>query len=542
MPGSEQHGSSTGRPEPQPLPAQPLSARALSGLNWAFLTAGSQAGLSLAITMTLARLLTPEHFGQLAIALVFLTLADTAVRRGLGPALVQRLHLSRHHLSTGFALSLGGGLLFAALLFGIAPRLANLIGEPGIAPILGALSLAVALTGAGVVSEHVLRRELRFRALMVAAVVSQGVSGVASVALAALGYGVWALVVGSLVRQAVFSAVVIVCAPPPNPLRARASAAADLLRTGVGFSLIALLNVLSARGIHLVIAAVLGAAQLGLYTRARSLADAPTRIAPALRDVLMPAMARRQTATGRLRSVHAKGSEILSLAVLPFGMFLIVAAPEIVAVILGEQWAGAVPVLRVLAFAGIAQTISAVQVPVLRALGAVYRETWRRAAYLFLLLGSVWVAGRWGLVAAAAAICGAQVLLFAVLVKLVLALLGTGWRGYLLRQLPALWTALAAGAALWVASGLVRAAGLAPVAALAAQLLAWSLAAAAAVYLAPSWVRPTFAGWALGRLPLETLGPIGTLAHAVLAPLAARASAPAADPAPSAGELRTRRP
>ena len=499
-----------------------LSERALFGFNWALLTSGGQAMLSLGIVMVLSRLLTPEHFGQLAIAIVFLTLCDTAVRRGVGPALVQRLHLTGHHLSAGFALSFGAGILLAALLFGIAPQLASLIGQPDIAPFLRVLSLAVVATGASVASEHALRRELRFRALMVAAVTSQTLAGAISIVLALLGKGVWALVMGALVRQLVFSLIAILYAPPPRNLPVQASAAADLVRTGVGFSMIALLNVLSFSGINLAIAATLGASQLGLYTRARSLANAPTRIAPPLRDVLMPAMAQRQNKTSRLRRVHANLGEMLSLAVLPLGLFLMVAAPEIVAVILGAQWQDAVPALRVLALAGMAQTLGTVQVAAIRALGAVYRETWRRALYLGLLLGGVLFASRWGLLGAAVAVCLAQLMLFAMLAKLALSLLDASGSDLLRRQLPALWTSLVAGIALWVVSELVRGADFDAITALVAQLFVWGLAALAALYLAPAPVRPSFAGWVLGRLPPGFMGAAGRLAHALLAPLALR--------------------
>ena len=518
----EQDGKA-GHGAPPAQGSNTLSERTLSGFNWALLTSGSQAGLSLAIVMVLSRLLTPEHFGQLAIGLVFLTLADTAVRRGFGPALVQRFHLTRRHVSAGFALSFGAGLFFAALIFGMAPQLAALIGQPDIAPILRVLSLATVLSGASVVSEHELRRELRFRVLMAAAVGSQCLAGGAGIALALLGQGVWSLVVGALVRQAVFSLVVIVCAPPPRGFRARGDAAADLMRTGIGFSSIALLNVLSSRGVRLVIAGTLGAAQLGLFTRASSLADAPKRITLAMREVLIPAMSRRQTETGRLRAVHGNGSEMLSLAVLPFGALLIVAAPEVIAAILGEQWEGAVPVLRVLALVGMIQTLGALHVPVIRALGAVYRETWRRAAYLCVSLAGVIAASqKWGLIGAAAAVCMAQAMLFAMLARLALSLLGVHWTGFLRRQLPALWASLCSGAALWVVSGFARTAGVSATSALILQVFTWLLAAAASVYVAPALARPRFPRWALDRLPFDSIGPTGRFARALLTPLAAR--------------------
>ena len=76
------------------------------------------------------------------------------------------------------------------------------------------------------------------------------------------------------------------------------------------------------------------------------------RLGPVLGGVLLPAMARRQRRAARLRAVHRAGIEMLSLAALPASLAIAVCAPEIVAVVLGARWEGAVPVLRILALAG----------------------------------------------------------------------------------------------------------------------------------------------------------------------------------------------
>ena len=91
-------------------PRSGCTARTLSGFKWAILNATVQALLSLVIVIVLARLLTPQHYGQLAVAMVFITLADTLGRRGLGPAIIQRFELTE---DTEFAyrVQVRGGLL-----------------------------------------------------------------------------------------------------------------------------------------------------------------------------------------------------------------------------------------------------------------------------------------------------------------------------------------------------------------------------------------------------------------------------------------------
>ena len=376
------------------------------------------------------------------------------------------------------------------------------------------------------VSEHRLRRELRFRELMVAAVLAQCVgNGLVAVALAWLGFGVWALVWGTLARHAVFALAVIAFAPPPPPDAGRREAA-DLLGAGAGFSALALFGALSGQALILTIAGTLGAAAVGLYTRARALSVVTARLGPVLRNVLLPAMARRQRRIERLRTVHLNGVELLALAALPTSGLIALAAPEIVAVVLGDQWTGAVPALRILALGGALHAVNAVHVPLIRALGAVYREAGRRALYMALLLGGAWFASRWGLLGVAAAVAAAQAVLHVELTHLALGLLGLRPAALLRRYAPALWVTLWACAALSFAAWAVRAAAWPALAALAAELAAWGGAAAAAAYFAPPFARPAFPHWCLERLDFQPMGAAGRWTRAALERLARRWPAP----------------
>ena len=504
-----------------------LTLRTLSGFKWAFLTSGGQALLSLAIMMTLSRLLTPRDFGVFAIALVFIALAATAGRSGLGPALVQRYDLTERHIAAALTLAVAVAVPLTAALWVLAPWLCSLVGEPAAAPVLRILSLSVALSGAGLVSEHLLHRRLRFRALMTAAILSQAVgNGLVAIVLALMDRGVEALVWGVVARQAVFSAAVILLEPVRPRRFAGRREIADLLRAGAGFSAVAVFTFLANRGLNLVIARTLGAPALGLYTRAHALAVVSARLGPVMAKVLLPSMARRQRRVERLRAVHRGGIEMLSLAVLPASLMIAMTAPEIIAVVLGPRWEGAAPALRILALAGVLQAFSALHVPVIRSLGAVYRETWRRALFFVLLMAGAWLASRWGLAAVAAGAVAAGVVLQGLLAQLALDLLGTRWTSLLRCLVPAFWTGLWSTGALWIAAAGARSAAMPPVVALALELAVWGAAAGAATWFAPHFARPASPHWALAQLPFNDMGWAGPGLRALFARLARRWPAP----------------
>ena len=147
---------------------------------------------------------------------------------------------------------------------------------------------------------------------------------------------------------------------------------------------------------------------------------------------------------------------------------------------------------------------------VIGALGAVYRQSWRQGIHAVLVVGGAWYASRWGLEAVVIVIVGAQVLAYLLLTQLTVSLLAVRWRHLLRCCLPALWAGAWVAAALWLTAGQVRAMELPAVPALALELLAWCAALFAALYYAPSFLRPVSIKWALTNIPFEVLGAPGS--------------------------------
>ena len=489
----------------------------MHALRWSAFAAVGQALLSLAILAALSRLLTPRDFGVVAIALIFVGVIQVIGKLGIGPAIVQRPGLTERHVATAFTLSTALGAVLSAAVWLASPAIARFFADPEVPAILGTLSAVFVITGLGEVSQHLLRRRLRFGQLMIATLFSQAAGyGLVSIALALNGFGAWSLVGGLLARHALFTAAVVACRPPPlRPTLGRREAA-ELLRFGTGFSVSALMVAIAGRGTHFVLANGLGAALLGHYTQAWRVAGAPNRLGNVLPRVLFPAMAERQHRIDRLRPVYLHGMEIMSLLAIPASVPMALCAPEIIAVLFGPQWDAAVPVLQVMAAGTVFHACNVINVPPIRALGAVYREAWREALFALLMVFGAWLGMRWGLAGAAAAIVAARILRHLLFTQLALALLGLRWRRLLQCHAPPLWAAAWSAAALWVATGLADRAALPAAATLAIGLAAWAAAAAAAVYAAPAFARPRSVPWLLDHLPFPELGTTGRLLRVIL--------------------------
>jgi O-antigen/teichoic acid export membrane protein len=110
------------------------------GAIWSFVETSGAGLLSFVITMVLARLLGPEHFGVVAIAYAIVAVTQPLVRSGFPTAIIQRYELSQEHISTAFWLTILLGCVLAVSLFSAAPWIAALYDLPLLTPVIRLLS------------------------------------------------------------------------------------------------------------------------------------------------------------------------------------------------------------------------------------------------------------------------------------------------------------------------------------------------------------------------------------------------------------------
>src|SRR5215470_7413464 len=158
--------------------------------------------VSAAVFLLLAHLIEPAAFGLVALAQVYLMVAQTLCDQGLTTALIQRETIEAEHKDSVFWANLAVGAVLMGLTIAFAGALAEAYGEPRLAPLLRWYSLAPLLTSISIVQTGLARRELRFRDLALRQTLGALIGGAVGVAMALAGFGVWALVGQGLVTQA----------------------------------------------------------------------------------------------------------------------------------------------------------------------------------------------------------------------------------------------------------------------------------------------------------------------------------------------------
>ena len=484
--------------------------RTLAGLKWTYLAILAQGLVSLLTLTVLSRLLSPADFGLFGIALIYMSLAEMVTKFGIGPSVVQRLHLTQGHVGVAFTLSVVLGTVMTAAGWLFAPLFSALFDAPMMPQILRALSVTFAIVSCGSVPAHLLQRHLEFRRLMTVNVLSYAVGyGFTAIVMACLEFGLWSLVWATIVRSAMHTLMVILYSPLPFRPRLALRETADLLGFGTGFSLTLMFHWIAQQSGPFVIGRWLGVSALGYYTRAYSLISPPLNLGFTLMAVLFPAMSERQQHRESLRVVYVNGIEMLSLVVLPVVTLLIITAPDSVAVVLGGQWEAVVPIFQVLALIILFSTWEAMNVPLLRALGAVYSEARLRIAFaLFMVIGS-WLGSRWGVGGVAVATVGVCCTFQLLMTRLSLSFLDLSWRSVLRCHLPSLWVSVWAALALWLTVQQLRAVLLPVFALFIIELLVWIVAVVMAMYFAPPFARPLFVDWLVKVMRFDAMGKRG---------------------------------
>jgi len=336
-----------------------LRARTLSGLKWSGAGQFARHLLQFAVSVFLARVLSPHEFGLMGMVLLFTGFASLFSEMGLGMALVQRKDLQDRHLSSIFWVNLASGALLTLAFAAGSSLVASFYGQPALRALTAGVGLNFLLGSLVSVQRCVLVRAMDFRRLFVIETAATVCSGLAAGAAALSGLGVWSLVAQSLTFTAV-SALLLwrFSAWRPSPridigaLRELFGYSANLLGSN-------LLNFSNRNLDNLLIGKFLGVASLGVYTRAYELMLLPiSQVTSILTRVMFPVLSSIQHDLPQVKRLYMRATRTIALFTFPLMIGLLVTAEPFVLAVYGEKWREVVPIIRILCFIGVIESIT----------------------------------------------------------------------------------------------------------------------------------------------------------------------------------------
>ena len=471
-----------------------MTAQAASGLSWSSLSTAALVVANLAYTATVSRLLEPTAFGLMAMANLVVLFAGYFVRMGLASALVQKPDLSDEEIRAASTAGILIGLACLGLVWLVAPAVGGLFHAPELAPVLRGLGISFLFIGWSMTGLGLLRRALRFRELSVISVGAYVVGYlVVGVGLALLGAGVWSLVaatVTSTAIQAVWQYAIL-----RHPLRPVRRWRPYQAVCGYGARL-SLAHVLDYIGANLDTFTV---ARIATTAVARPVQPGLLPGVPAPRQLLVRSLDQRRV---RDPQPDSRGPDPAAPwlpqhhvsrcpAALPHLRGMAVAAPELVAVVLGPQWGPAAGLVPWFALAGGCHVASQLSQSLAEARAELNRSVAVQVAYLLglavliLLVLPFRARGVWVIAAAVAVAEVLRYLGYLILARRVLGLRRAQvWQAHFPAAFASAGVALAIAAASWALAGAPS------LALLTAQITAGALALALCIRVCPDAGRP----------------------------------------------------
>lgn len=354
----------------------------------------------------MARLLSKEDFGLMAIATGFMGLGMVFSTGGMGSALIQREYITQKHIESAFQGSLLLGLVVCIILFVCSSFIAEAYNEPRLDLIIKAIGCIVFFNSISSVSISLLQKSFKFKVTANITVFITLVSYALGVFLAFINYGVWSLVLSVFLVALLTALVSLYYEPVRLSFSFHYKEFKQLFYYGFGVTLLGLINYLSSGGLNLILGKILPPTMLGVFERTYVIKALPSEYLGRLVNTIMfPAMSEMQSDEDKLFNIYQYSLGIINSILIPVSLFLSFFSKEIVLILLGDKWLEAVIPLQIMFISLPFNSSASLADSVARAKGYVYRNALRKFIFTIVLIPSVAISAKYyGLLGAAIAV------------------------------------------------------------------------------------------------------------------------------------------
>jgi teichuronic acid exporter len=327
-----------------------LERRAASAAWWSALEIMARYGAQFLVMVVLARLLTPDDFGLIAMLLVFTSIGTLLVDSGFGAALIQRQHTTADDETTVFIFTACVGIATAGILLLTAPAIAAFFNQPKLVDLTRVMAMVLPLGAFAAVPDALLTMKLDFKGRARAEVVASLCSGAVAVILALRGFGVWSLVWQGIVSIGVRGLLLWLYSGWRPRGRYRGASFRSLFGFGGYMLMSGLLNTVAVRLQSLMIGKLFDSRALGFYTLAQSTQSAPASfMGQVLSRVGLPVFSTIAQDREKLVAALRSSLRMAMFLFVPCMVGVAVVARPLIEMLYGAGWTTAAPILSILA-------------------------------------------------------------------------------------------------------------------------------------------------------------------------------------------------
>ncbi len=363
----------------------------LGGMFWKFSERILTQGTSFVVSLILARLLSPNDHGLIALVQVFLSLSSVFITCGFATSLIQKKDADDTDFSTIFFCSLVCSFVIYGVLYAIAPLVAAFYSEPSLMKILRIFALQVPLSVFNSIQMAYISRHMLFRKTFVSSIINSVLSGAVGVGMALAGWGVWALV-GQALTATVINTLILAIMVPWRPKWIFSwESAKKLMKYGSGILGAELSATFFLELRTLVVGGVFSSADLAYYNKGRQIPTLLTsNLSNTILTVMFPALANRSDDLEQVKQMSKRSTKVLSYVLVPCMFGLSAVMEPMILLLYTEKWAQIIPFGQILAVGLCVDIVGVLPLQSLKAIGrsdvVLKLEFWKKPVYVLMLL------------------------------------------------------------------------------------------------------------------------------------------------------------
>lgn len=330
-----------------------LNRQITTGIIWSSIQLIIQQSFSFIVKLVLARLLFPDDFGLVGMAVVFTSFVQVFNDLGIGAALIQRKEedLNSKHFHTSFWTGIIWSiLLYTVIVLVVAPIAADFYSEPLLQKIIPILSIGVLASPINLVHKAQLTKAMNFKKIAIISNSCNIFSGLLSISLAFIGMGVWALVFNSVASIVIAIPLYFKATGWKPKLVWGKREFKDIFGFGMYTTGTSVFNNLISKIDYLLIGKLMSASALGYYTFAFMLTDIlRSQLMGVMNKVMYPVYGQKQDDPKSLKNYYLKVVRYNSLIVYPIMNVILFAGEPLIKIFFGNKWSESIVPLQILA-------------------------------------------------------------------------------------------------------------------------------------------------------------------------------------------------
>jgi len=335
----------------------------------------------------MTRLLLKADYGLMAIISGIIGIGNIFIQGGMGAALIQRKKINNKHINGALQTSLFLGLLLYVILYATAPFIALEYNDLRLENLIKVASVNFLLLALVSISTSLLFKYYSFKKVAIVDISANIIGYGTGVYLAMNGYGVWSLVIATLITSLLSAIALFYLAPLKLSLKLHYKEGRQLFSFGFGIVLLSFSSFLSRNGLNLIFGKFFTQDMLGVYERSSRVKEIPSELlAKIVNQVMFPAMSEVQDEKERLVNIYKFGLGFSNSIMIPATVFLVFFSAEIVQILMGANWEEAVLPLQImfliLTFSNAGKTTD----EVIKAKGLVYKNVTRKYIFTVIIL------------------------------------------------------------------------------------------------------------------------------------------------------------